>query len=413
MMATEEDNEMPGIRALLRVMLGLSVFCCALASAQMPALQEGFSGRNILFWSPEQQRLGYPRMAEIFPTRTVKAQPQDAVMTFAASDRFLDAMPFTYSFEHAGKNHTVTGGADAFMRRLPTAGLIVVKDGAVLLERYGLGHTAEMPWVSFSVTKSVVSMLVGAAIKDGYITSIDDPITKYLPHLRGGAYARVSVGQLLQMSSGVKWNEEYTDSQSDVAVAPLGGMPLYRYMNALARDSEPGQTFNYNTGETNLVGALLRSAIGNNLSNYLTAKIWQPFGMESDANWLLDAEFGAEVGGCCISATLRDYARIGMFALSGGRLPNGQSVLPDGWMRASTQPSKAFAGYGYSWWLLAPEVFAAEGVFGQIIWVDQRHNLVIALHSAWPRAWGDDLEAELMGFIRAVTNAAVESADGA
>ena len=212
---------MPMIRALVRVMLSLSVFCCELASAQLPALQDGFSGKNILFWSPKQQRLGYPRMAEIFPTRTILAQPRGAMMTLAAADRHLDVVPFTYSFEHAGKNHTVTGGADAFMQRLPTAGLIVVKDGALLLERYGLGHTAEMPWVSFSVTKSVVSMLVGAAIKDGYITSVDDPITNYLPHLRGGAYANVSVGQLLQMSSGVKWNEEYTDSQSDVAVAPL------------------------------------------------------------------------------------------------------------------------------------------------------------------------------------------------
>jgi CubicO group peptidase (beta-lactamase class C family) len=211
------------------------------------------------------------------------------------------------------------------------------------------------------------------------------------------------------MSSGVGWNEDYTDPNADVAVAPLGGVALFQYMNQLPRTDQPGAAFNYSTGETNLVGAMLRAAIGHNLSTYLAAKIWQPYGMESNANWLLDRRHGAEVGGCCISATLRDYARIGLFALNSGRLAGGQSALPDDWMRRSTAASPSFAGYGYSWWLMQPEVFAAEGVFGQIIWVDRRHNLVIAMHSAWPAAWGPELESELMAFIRAITARLVEA----
>ena len=130
--------------------------------------------------------------------------------------------------------------------------------------------------------------------------------------------------------------------------------------------------------------------------------------MESDANWLLDQSGGAEVGGCCISATLRDYARIGLFALHEGQLRDGQAVLPENWMQRSIKAADSFAGYGYSWWLMQPEVFAAEGVFGQVIWIDRRHNLVIALHSAWPMAWDDDREAELFAFMRAATAALVD-----
>lgn len=390
------------MQAVFRLMILSVMLVGSSVNAEIEAAQDSYGGKSILFWSPEQQRLGYGSMADIFPTRRVVANTQAVPLEMAAAEQLIDAS-FEYVVPFGEKTQTVDGGVDAFMQRMRTAGLIVVKDGEVRLERYGLGHNAQRPWVSFSVTKSVVSMLVGAAIKDGFINSVDDLVTDYLPHLRNGAYAGVSVGQLLQMSSGVKWNEDYTDPQADVAVAPLGGMPLYRYMSALPRVTEQGREFNYNTGETNLVGAMLRAAIGNNLSSYLTAKIWQPFGMQADANWLLDTEYGSEVGGCCISATLRDYARLGLFALNGGKQGNKESVLPDNWMQASTRPSPGQAGYGYSWWLMQPEVFAAEGVFGQIIWVDRRHNLVIALQSAWPKAWSNELEAELMAFIAALT----------
>ena len=384
-------------------LVGLSLIWPAMLCADLELELQTPVGKNILSWSPEQQLQGYGSMASIFPTRPITASGIASSLPSVAPNRAFDEAGLSYSFvSNDGTAITITGVGN-FMQRMNTAGLIVVKDGVVQVERYALGHHARRPWVSFSVTKSVVSMLVGAAIKDGFIRSVDDPVTDYLPRLKGGVYEGVNVGQLLQMSSGVGWNEDYTDPNADVAVAPLGGIALFSYMNQLPRVDTPGSVFNYSTGETNLVGAMLRSAIGNNLSTYLAAKIWQPFGMESNANWLLDQPHGAEVGGCCISATLRDYARIGLFALNHRVSQGGNKVLPDNWLQQSTTGSDSFAGYGYSWWLMQPEVFAAEGVFGQIIWIDRRHDLVIALHSAWPVAWGPDLEAELMAFIGAVT----------
>ena len=389
-------------------LLGIGMLCPGILWAELELELRPPVGQNILSWSPEQQLQGYGNMDSIFPTRIVPSSDTVLPLPSVEPNQAFDEVGLGYSFVGADKAETTITGVSSFMQRMNTAGLLVVKDGVVQIERYALGHHARRPWVSFSITKSVVSMLVGAAIKDGYINGVNDPVTDYLPRLKGGVYDGVSVGQLLQMSSGVGWNENYTDPNSDVAVAPLGGVELFRYMNQLPRTGEPGAAFNYSTGETNLVGAMLRAAIGNNLSTYLAAKIWQPYGMGSDANWLLDRHHGAEVGGCCISATLRDYTRLGLFALNSGRSADGHSVLPDGWMRESTGASPSFAGYGYSWWLMQPEVFAAEGVFGQIIWVDRRHNLIIAMHSAWPAAWGPELESELMAFIRAITGRLVE-----
>ena len=154
------------------------------------------------------------------------------------------------------------------------------------------------------------------------------------------------------MSSGIAWNEDYTDPESDVNIAgALNSLALYQYLNALDTAASPGTKFNYNTGETNLLGGIVRAAIGNNLSSYIEQKIWKPFGMESDAYWGIDSDFEQELGGCCINATLRDYARIGIFAMDRGVLNNGTNVLPTDWMKDSTTPSPNYPYYGYQWWL--------------------------------------------------------------
>ena len=159
------------------------------------------------------------------------------------------------------------------------------------------------------------------------------------------------------------------------------------------------------THSTNLAGTLLRSAIGNNLSTYLSEKIWQPFGMEFDGSWELTEPGGGEFGGCCINATLRDYGRIGLFALGNGRLADGTEVLPSGWMRASATPSKGNTGYGYFWWLSGQGVFEAIGIFGQGIYINREENVVIALHSARPVASNDSDWAWQAALYAAVTNA--------
>ena len=271
---------------------------------------------------------------------------------------------------------------DEYVVAHDVAGLIVVKDGVILYERYALGNTPTSRWLSYSVAKSVTSLLVGAAIRDGYIRSVDDVVTDYLPLLRGSAYEGVTIRNLLQMSSGVAWDEDYADREADINRVPWDTLSLYRYVAGLPRAGTPGVTFNYNTAETNLVGTLVRSAVGNNLSTYLSEKIWQPFGMEHDAYWTLSEPGGGEFGGSSLNATLRDYARVGLFALREGELPSGERVLPDGWIAESTMPSSGAPGYGYLWWLRARGVFVASGIFGQSIYIDPGNGLVIAQHSA-------------------------------
>ena len=215
-------------------------------------------------------------------------------------------------------------------------------------------------------------MLYGAAIKDGYIESVNDLASTYLPSLSEGAYKDTTIKNILQMASGVKWNEDYEDLDSDVASSPIQILDLIQYMGNLKKQHPPGTHFNYNTGETNLAGAVLRAAIGNNLATYLHKKIWEPFGMESDAHWMLDEADGVEYGGCCLNATLRDYARLGLYALRHGELSPGNGSLPDNWMLDSTSPSEGAGYYGYYWWLRPNGSYRATGIFGQFIWVDPR-----------------------------------------
>ncbi|MBK52180.1 MAG: serine hydrolase, partial [Gammaproteobacteria bacterium] len=262
-----------------------------------------------------------------------------------------------FSYEVEGERFSL----EDYMVKNHAGGLLVIKNGEVLLERYGFGNDEETLWISFSVSKSVTSMLLGAAIKEGYIGSVDDPVSDYLPRLRGTSYDAVQISDLLQMASGVEWNEDYTDLNSDVATYPSDRViDIQRYLGTKPSVAPPGEQFNYSTAETDLVGAIVRSAIGNNLATYLENVMWQPFGMEFDANWGTHGNEG-ERGGCCMNITLRDYGRIGLFALREGQLPDGTRVLPDGWMAASTLPSSANPSYGFLWWLNNDETYRAQG----------------------------------------------------
>jgi CubicO group peptidase (beta-lactamase class C family) len=287
----------------------------------------------------------------------------------------------------------------------------VLKDGKIVLEKYGLGRKPTDRWTSFSVAKSVTSTLVGAAIQDGKIKSINDPVTAYIPELKGSAYEGVSVRQMLMMSSGVKWNEDYTDPNSDVAkagakVTEPGVNPMVSYLRKLPRDKPPGSTFHYNTGETDLVGVLVSKATGETLAQYASEKIWKPWGMEQDAVWMTDPG-GQERGGCCISMTLRDYGRMGLFIAEGGKA-NGKPVVPPWWIAQATKqeivldPAKpADGGYGYFWWIL-PGEYDAVGIFGQSITTLPAEHLIIVVNSAWPNATGKELSAARSAFLEGV-----------
>lgn len=331
---------------------------------------------SVLFLPPDLKVVAFRNMDRLAPMRRIEAGSE--VLELPVNLQQLGDTRITH------EGHSLT--LDDYFEQHNTAGLLIVQDGEILYERYGLGNDAETRWVSFSVAKSVVAMLIGAAIQEGYIESVDDKVTRYLPELASSPYADVSIKNLLQMASGVEWNEDYADPESDVATASYATLELYAFLNDKKRVAKPGERFNYNTAETNLAGTLLRSAIGNNLSTYLTEKVWQPFGMESDAFWQLTEPGGGEFGGCCINATLRDYARIGLFALANGKLADGTQVLPADWMAESTAPSRGYDGYGYFWWLGNPGSYEASGIFGQGIHVVPEKNLVIAVHSAWEHA---------------------------
>lgn len=333
---------------------------------------------RFLFWEPAEKVAGFRNIASIFPTRRIEAGGE--VLPLPDSETPVTGL--TYAFEGERLN------IDDYLLRGHVVGLIAVQDGEVVLERYAAGNDATSPWVSFSVAKSVVSMLAGAAVLDGYIASVDEPVTAYLPRLKGSAYDDVTVANLLQMASGVQWNEDYADPGSDVNSMPFSLVGLYGMLAGKARVGAAGEVFNYNTAETNLVGALVRSAIGNNLATYLSHRIWRPFGMEADADWMTHGPGGGELGGCCINATLRDYARIGLFALADGVLADGTRVLPEGWMQASTAASEGTEEYGYLWWLWPQGQYRALGIFGQTIAVYPDRNLVVATHGAAPTAVG-------------------------
>jgi len=330
----------------------------------------------VLFWSQDQRDAAF---------RTMESVPKVVVHTIEAGG---EAYPMPQ-----GAPLDLGVDVDAYMAGQRNAGLIIVQDGKIRLEKYALGYGPQGRWTSFSVAKSFTSTLVGAAVKDGYIKSLDDKVSAYIPGLKGSAYDDVSVRQLLTMTSGVKWNEDYTDPKSDVAQfnlqKPVPGEDItVSYMKTLPREAPAGSKWVYKTGETNLIGVLVSSATGKTLSDYLSEKVWKPFGMERDAVWMLGAT-GHEISGCCMSAGLKDYARFGLFILGGGTA-GGKEVLPDGWLAAATtkqadieQPGR---GYGYQWWTNDDGSFAAQGIFGQGIFIDPKRSLVIASNGNWPTA---------------------------
>ena len=336
----------------------------------------GGDGASVLTDTGDQQIIRMRNWAALYQTRNIEAGDY----TLPLPENKADFSNFSYTV--GDKDYSL----DEYLVRNENAGLLVIKDGEIKLERYGMGNTEETLWASFSMSKSVTSLLLGAAIKDGYIASVEDKVTDYLPRLKGSSYDDVSIRNVLNMASGISWNEDYTDLDSDVASYPsMDLIKIFKFLGEKEKVAAQGEVFNYNTGETDLVGAIVRAAIGNNLSAYLEYKIWQPFGMEFNANWATHGSAG-ERAGCCMNVTLRDYGRLGLFTLNGGVLADGTSVLPDNWMTESTTPSKGSAGYGYLWWLANDNTYSARGIFGQAIHINPAENLVVVVLSAWSHA---------------------------
>lgn len=359
-----------------------SISPCALASDAAPLPPGPGDSMN---WTPDQQIVGYREIARIYPVRMVARGSTVHGLPLAVH-------PISPRWQLKGEAMDV----DRFMEATRASGVIVLKDGAVVLERYGLGRTAQDRWWSQSVGKSITSILVGAAIQDGFIKSLNDQVPNYIPELKGTAFDGVTLRDLLTMTSGVKWNEDYTDPKSDPMQmfsqpVTIGSDPIVPFARRLTRAHAPGSTFQYKGIDPVLAGRVVSRAVGRSLSEYLSEKLWKPYGMDHDASWSLAA--GLEDTQCCVSATLRDFARIGQFMLDGGKIGDVQ-VLPPDYLAESTKPlapqfnrgNSNRIGYGYYWWCLPDDGFAAIGIQGQVIAIFPKEKLIIAINSAWPNS---------------------------
>ena len=368
------------------------------AAAPAPTAPAASPITDLLFWSQAQRDSAFRRMEQITPTHTVR--------------RGARTHPPPAGKRLPEPAWTIDGAAQSlggYMAADHVAGVMVLQDGRVRLERYALGYGAAGRWTSFSVAKSFTSTLVGAAIQDGYIKSVDEPITRYLPELRGSGYEGVTIRQVLTMTSGVKWNEDYFDPKSDVVLssayaAPAGQDPVLAYMAKLPRETPPGTKWVYKTGETNLIGVLVAHATHKTLADYLSEKVWRPYGMEQDAAWITSPT-GQEFGGFGLSVSLHDYARMGQFILEGGH-----GVLPADWLAQATVKQADIGapghGYGFQWWTNDDGTYDARGIFGQMIHIDPRRRLVVAISGDWAKPVGPEFSARRQAFLDAVVAAA-------
>ena len=381
---------------LFTAALCLIVALPSAASGQGSTQTIGQQREGVLFWPQAQREMKFRQMYELFPSDR------------AAHGAPVHALPQGRPLALGGQ-----GALASYMSQHHLAGVMVLQHGRVRLQRYALGFGPAQRWESFSVAKSVTSVLLGIALQRGDIRSLDDTLGTYIPELRDSAYAEVTVQQLLTMTSGVHWNEDYADAKSDVAQMYMhacvdGQAHIVSYLKKQPRQWPAGTHWNYNTAETDLLGILVQRATHRSLAAYLSQTIWQPYGMAADATWIKDECDGSDTGGSGLSATLGDYARLGQFMLDGGRIA-GKPVIAKAWLDGALRRQESVddpdRGYGYLWWTDADGSYAAIGIFGQMVYVDPARQLVIAQVGAWPHATSDELVAARREFVAAVKHA--------
>ncbi len=392
----------------------ISFFCASPALCQdaMAAPKVHLpAGEDFLLWSPTVQPYGYSIVDQLFATRMIKHGKNVYPL--------LRGKELSVSYQMGGKTYT----SENYIDYNNVSGLLIIKNGQIVLERYALGLTEKGHWSSMSMIKSMTSTLVGAAIQDGYIKSLDDKVSKYLPALQGSAYDNVSIRNLITMSSGVKWSEVYSDKESDVnhyskSLADKVPGGVLALMKSMPKETEPGTAFHYNSGDTYLLGALVSAATHKRLADYMSEKVWANFGMEADGFYTLESDGGQEIGGSRAGMILRDFGRFGLFVANGG-VVNGKRVLPEYWINEASKVtfpldpktnSYGANGYGYSWWIDPDGSMVAVGFAGQTIYINRKENLVIVTLSCWPQPPylipGDhDRKGARLAFQKAVVNA--------
>ena len=325
------------------------------------------------------------RFDEIFPARIVARGAKERPLKRAAAEPVI-----RYRYQ------SQDGGLDDYLSRHRTTGLLILKGDIILAERYQYDRTPEQRMASYSMAKTIVAMLVGIALAEGRIQSLDDRAEKYVTELKDTPYGETPIRHLLSMSSGVRFTETYSGSDDVATLARLsvlgesdGGAATV--MPFRMRDRPPGKKFHYSSAETQVLGLVLRAATGKPLAEYLSEKIWQPMGAEADASWIID-KGGYETAYFGVNATLRDYARLGMLLANDGAL-DGRRIIPAGWVRKATTPpanqfqpgkTNALYGYGYQTWIIPAgkgRQFMLRGLRGQGVFVDPKTKGVM-VHTA-------------------------------
>ena len=327
----------------------------------------------------------YSHYGEMFPSRLVKRA--------ATPWLFKRAPEPTISYTFKSDRFSI----EDYLARNPTTGLLIAKDDTILYEHYQYARTDGDRFLSQSMAKTITAMLVGIAVAENKIRSIDDPVSAYVPGLAGTEYGATALRALLHMSSGVSFTENY-DGTDDIArlgrdlFVPPGKDPVASVAQFNTRVAPPGTRWHYASSETEILGLVLRAAVGQPVSDYLGERIWQAIGTEADASWSIDGT-GQEITFCCFNAVLRDYARLGRLLAYDGAW-EGKQLIPRQWLLDATtvQPGNAYLapgtatpyfGYGYQVWLFPGEArrFALLGIRGQIIFVDPASKLVM-VHTA-------------------------------
>ncbi len=350
-------------------------------------------GARAHMFDPALNYLTFQHMDQMFATRTVEAGPDVWE---------LPSKPASLEGEYTIGERKLT--LEEALEATATNALVVIKDGNLVFETYRNGSDENTRFITYSVAKSYVSTLIGLALADGAIRSLDDKVTDYLPEMEGSGYARATIRDLLRMRSGVDWLEVY-EFGSDTQLTQVHDNSLvaykYRWCDYAANESRdgpnaPDAVFNYATLDTSVLGCILEKAVGRKGAEYMSEKLWKPAGMEHDAYWILDGpdSVGREFYGAGLNATARDHARFGLMFLNGGKA-NGKQVVPADWVEEATVPDEGYEpvaegapqGYQYQWWTFPDsDAYAALGLHHQFIYIDPANDMVIvkASHTAEP-----------------------------
>lgn len=418
----------PALRRLALVAMLASISACAQAPAQEPASVRIADGIVFNATGPEASRYGARGSSFATATRATWFQPAFSVDGFSRLDEIWPAAPIarppvSVPWKRATAEPALaydaprqTGGGrftlEQYLARNPTTGLLIARGDTILVERYQYGRTDRHRLTSFSMAKTITAMLIGLAVADGAIASIEDPAERYVPALAGSAYGRTPIRHLLTMSSGIAFREEYDGNDDSarltratlVQQGPGGPDAVLQFDQRIAA---PGERWSYASAETQVLGLVLRAAIKRPIAAYLQERVWQPMGAEADASWNVDRS-GQEITYAFFNAVLRDYARFAMLMARGGRAGDRQ-LVPEAWIREATRAhfsgvqTGRYYGYGFQTWVF-PEndgSFAFLGVRGQTIFVDPRRELVM-VHTAVRPTARDPAAAETTALWRAV-----------